>query len=63
MNVLIQPTITLFDEIAYHLFGLHRFDKWERLDVELHTTATLAWHFANWQWLLAFIYLAPKGLL
>lgn len=63
MQVIIQPVIVLFDELSYRLLGWQRFGKYERLDIELNTTKDLTWIIANWTWLLAFIYLAPKGLL
>ena len=63
MQVIIQPVISLFDELSYRLLGWPHFDKYDKLDIELKTTKDLTWIFANWTWLLAFTYLAPKGMI
>lgn len=63
MQVIIRPVVSLFDELSYRLLGWPHFDKYDKLDIELKTTKDLAWIFANWIWLFAFIYANTKGLL
>lgn len=63
MNVIIQPVISLFDELSYRLLGWQKFTKEERIDLELKTTSDLVQLIAHYDYILAYLYLTPKGLI